>query len=173
HSDNYSVYGDYPVSSKIATKQIYNGGRFLNDEDIKYRRKVCVIGEKAEADLFQKGEKAVGEFIRIDNIYFQVVGVVKYKEGGGMDSDTDIHIPFTTFQRIYNTGDNVGWFAIAAYDDVDVVQVEKDIKTTLRKIHSIHPEDERAIGSFNLGEMFGRIMGFSKGMTFLSLIVGI
>ncbi|MCV6629656.1 MAG: ABC transporter permease [Flavobacteriaceae bacterium] len=173
HSDNYSVYGDYPVSSKIATKQIYNGGRFLNDEDIKYSRKVCAIGEKAEADLFEKGEEAVGKFIRIDNIYFQVIGVVKYKEGGGLDSDTDIHIPFTTFQKIYNTGDNVGWFAIAAYDDVDVVQVEKDIKSTLKKIHDIHPEDERAIGSFNLGEMFGRIMGFSKGMTFLSLIVGI
>ncbi|MEB8389525.1 hypothetical protein OO012_20165, partial [Rhodobacteraceae bacterium KMM 6894] len=33
-SGNYAVYGDYPVSTKIATKKIYDGGRFINDEDI-------------------------------------------------------------------------------------------------------------------------------------------
>ena len=32
---------------------------------------------------------------------------------------------------------------------------------------------ERAFGSFNLGEIFNSIMGFAKGMTFLSLVVGI
>jgi len=44
-SGNYAVYGDYPVFTKIATKKIYEGGRFINDEDIDQNRKVCVIGE--------------------------------------------------------------------------------------------------------------------------------
>ena len=51
--------------------------------------------------------------------------------------------------------------------------VEKEIKAALRRRHRISPQDERAIGSFNLGEVFTRIMGFSNGMTFISLIVGI
>ncbi len=172
-SGNYSVYGDFPVFTKISTKKIYDGGRFINDADIEHARKVCVIGERTQAELFDKDEDPIGEYIRIDNVYFQVVGVHKFVPGGGFETDSDIFIPFSTFRKLYNTGDNVGWFSIAAYDDADVVQTEKDVKAVLKSIHRVHPEDERAFGSFNLGEIFNRIMGFAKGMTFLSLVVGI
>ena len=65
------------------------------------------------------------------------------------------------------------WFAIAAYDDANAVEVEKKIKAALRRRHRVSPQDERAFGSVNLGEIFTRIMGFSRGMTLLSLVVGI
>lgn len=170
---NYAVYGDYPVFTRIATKKIYDGGRFINDKDIENARKVCVIGERTQEELFEEGENPIGEFIRIDNVYFQVVGVHKFTPGGGFESDSDIYIPFTTYQKLYNTGDRVAWFTIAAYDSADVVQVEKDVKSVLKSIHRVHPEDERAFGSFNLGEIFNRIMGFANGLTFISLIVGV
>ncbi|MDO7587332.1 MAG: ABC transporter permease, partial [Flavobacteriaceae bacterium] len=157
----------------IATKKIYEGGRFINDEDIAQNRKVCVIGERTEKELFEEGENPIGAYIRLDNIYFQVVGVHKYTPGGGFESDSDVFIPFSTFKKLYNTADNVGWLTIAAYDDADVVQVEKDVKSTLKNIHKVNPKDERAFGAFNLGEVFNKIMGFAKGMTFLSLVVGI
>lgn len=170
---SYNIYGDYPVFTKIATKKIYDGGRFINDDDIEHERKICVIGERTQKELFEEDENPLGEYIRIDNIYFQVVGVHKFVPGGGFESDSDIYIPFTTYRKLYNTGDDVDWFSIAAYRNVDVLKVEEDIKTTLKRVHKVAPDDERAFGSFNLGEMFGRIMGFAKGMTFLSLIVGI
>lgn len=169
----YKVFGDYPVIDKIAKKKIYDGGRFLNDDDIQHNRKVCVIGERLRKELFEKDENPVGNFIKLNNIYFQVIGVYKTENNGGFEGDDSIYIPFTTFQKIYNTGENVGWFAIAGYDHVDIVALEKDIKNALKRIHQVHPDDERAIGSFNLGEMFGKIMGFSKGMNLLSLIVGL
>lgn len=172
-SSNYNVYGDYPEYTRIATKKIFDGGRFINEEDIKYSRKVCVIGEKTKMELFQKDENPIGQYIRVDNIYFQVIGVHKFIPGGGFETDGDIYIPFETFKKIYNTGDRVQWFTIAAYDDADVVAVEKDVKATLKKIHRVSPDDERAFGGFNLGEIFNKIIGFSKGMTLLSLIVGI
>lgn len=172
-SSNYNVYGDYPEYTRIATKKIFDGGRFINEEDIKYSRKVCVIGEKTKTELFEKDENPIGQYIRVDNIYFQVIGVHKFIPGGGFETDGDIYIPFATFKKIYNTGDRVQWLTIAAYDDADVVAVEKDVKTTLKKIHRVSPDDERAFGGFNLGEIFNKIIGFSKGMTLLSLIVGI
>ena len=172
-SGTYAIYGDFPEYTKIATKKIYNGGRFINQADIDKQRKVCVIGERTLKELFEKDEKAVGKFIRVDNIYFQVIGVHKYIEGGGFESDGDVFIPFSTFKKLYNTGDNVDWFTIAAYDDADVIAVEEQVKQTLKRIHRVSPKDERAFGSFNLGEIFGKIMGYAKGMTFLSLIVGI
>jgi putative ABC transport system permease protein len=172
-SSNYNVYGDFPEYTKIATKKIYKGGRFINEEDIKYRRKVCVIGERTQTELFEKEENPIGQYIRIDNIYFQVIGVHKYVPGGGFESDGDIFIPFETYRKIYNSGDRVQWITIAAYDDADVVAVEKDIKAALKRVHRVSPDDERAFGGFNLGEIFNKIVGFSKGMTLLSLIVGI
>jgi len=172
-SGNYSVFGDFPEFTKIATKRIYDGGRFINDDDIEQERKVCVIGERTQKELFDKDENPIGGYIEIDGVNFQVVGVHKFAGGGPFDNDSDIFIPFTTYKKLYNTGDNVSWFTVAAYDDADVVKVEEDIKATLRRIHRVDPKDERAIGSFNLGEVFKRIFGFANGLTFLSLIVGI
>jgi putative ABC transport system permease protein len=102
-----------------------------------------------------------------------VIGVKKFEDGGGFGDDGDITIPFSTFRKLYNTGDDVGWLAIAAYDDANVILVEENVKNILKKIHQISPEDDRAIGSFNLGEIFNKINGFAKGLTFLSLVVGI
>ncbi len=172
-SGNYSVFGDFPDFTKIATKRIYDGGRFINDDDIEQERKVCVIGERTQKELFDEDEEPIGGYIVIDGVSFQVVGVHKFAGGGPFDNDSDIFIPFTTYRKLYNTGDDVSWFTIAAYDDADVVKVEENIKATLRRIHRVDPKDERAIGSFNLGEAFNRIFGFSRGLTFLSLIVGV
>ncbi|MCH1384691.1 MAG: ABC transporter permease [Flavobacteriaceae bacterium] len=170
---NYSIYGDYPIFTKIATKYIYDGGRFINQADIEQVRKVCVIGERTQSELFEEDENPIGDYIRISGVYFQVIGVHKFVPGGGFESDSDIFIPFTTFRNLYNTGDNVSWFALAAYDDADILSVEEDIKNAMRVKYNVHPKDERAFGSFNLGEIFNRVIGFSKGMNLLSLVVGI
>ena len=172
-SRNYNIYGDFPEYTKIATKKIYKGGRFINEEDQKNNRKVCVIGERTQEELFEKDENPLGKYIRINNIFFQVIGVHKYLEGGGFETDGDIFIPFNTFKNLYNTGEYVDWFTIAAYPDADVVAVENSVKGILKKIHMVSPSDERAIGSFNIGEIFNKIIGFANGMTFLSLVVGL
>ena len=172
-SGSYSVFGDYPEFTEIAPKKIYDGGRFINDADIEQERKVCIIGERTQKELFEEDEDPIGGYISIEDVNFQVVGVHKFAGGGPFDNDSDIFIPFTTYRKIYSTGNNVSWLTIAAYDDADVVQAEKDIKATLRRIHKVDPTDEKAIGAFNLGEIFKKIFGFSNGLTFLSLIVGI
>jgi putative ABC transport system permease protein len=172
-SRTYNIYGDFPEYTKIATKKIYKGGRFINEEDQRNNRKVCVIGERTQEELFEEDENPLGKYIRINNVYFQVIGVHKYLEGGGFETDGDIFIPFNTFRNLYNTGVEVDWFTIAAYADADVVAVEKNVKDVLKKIHKVAPEDDRAFGSFNLGEVFNRISGFANGMTFLSLVVGL
>ncbi|MFZ9031067.1 MAG: ABC transporter permease [Robiginitalea sp.] len=172
-SNNYPVWGYEPDIAKMATQNIYDNGRFINEKDMEYSRKVCVIGERVQQELFEKEEEPVGKYIRIDGIYFQVVGVHKFTRTTPFNTDGDIYIPFATFRRLYNTGDRAQVFNMAAYDDADAVQVEKDVKRVLRQIHKVHPDDERAFGSVNLGEIFTRIMGFARGITFLSLIVGL
>lgn len=173
NTGTYSVFGDYPVVDRIAKKKIFDGGRFLNEDDITYERKVVVIGERVRDELFEKDEEPIGGFIRIGGIYFQVIGIYKYDDGMGFEGDNAIIMPFTTYRKVYNMGDLVGWMVVAAYDDVDIVALEDKVKNTIKHMHDIHPDDERAVGGFNLGEQFAKITGFAKGMNLLSLIVGL
>ncbi|MDA7809849.1 ABC transporter permease [Flavobacteriaceae bacterium] len=169
----YAIYGEFPEYIKIATAKIFDGGRFINNSDIEKERKVCVIGERTLAELFEKGEDPIGKFISINKLNFVVVGVHKFVQGGGFGDDGDIYIPFATFKKIFNTGDDVSFFMVSADENISGLEVEKNIKATLKQIHKIHPDDDRAIGGFNLGEIFRKTMNFANGLTFLSLVVGI
>ena len=93
--------------------------------------------------------------------------------GGSFADDGDIHVPFSTFKRLYNTGDAVGFLLIAGFDDVDIVKVEDKVRAKLKEIHRVHPNDKQAVGGFNLGALFTRIKNFANGMSFISLIIGI
>jgi len=172
-SESYALYGDTPEYARIVAKKIYDGGRFINEKDVELERKVCVIGERTVKELFEPNENPIGEYVRINQIYFKVIGVHKFVQGGGFESDGDIFIPFTTFNKMYNYGDNVNFFFLAAYDSEDPLKIEAQIEETLKRIHQVSPKDDKAIGFINLGEIFGKIIGFSKGMTFLSLVVGL
>ena len=120
----YAIYGEFPEYIKIATAKIFDGGRFINESDIKNERKVCVIGERTQLELFEENENPIGQFISINKINFRVVGVHKFVQGGGFGDDGDIYIPFATFRKIFNTGDNVGWFMIAADENIDGLGID-------------------------------------------------
>ena len=90
-----------------------------------------MFGERTQLELFEEDEDPIGKFISINKINFRVIGVHKFVQGGGFGDDGDIYIPFfATFKRIFNTGDRVNFFMIAADENIDGVQVEKDIKAT-------------------------------------------
>ena len=171
----YNIYGDYPILKVVSQKDIYDGGRFINHLDIKEERKVCVIGERTKKELFSDDINPIGKYININNIYFKVIGIHKFVDegGGSFADDGDIHVPFSTFKKLYNTGDIVGFLLIAGFDDVDILKVERQVKNLLKKIHNVHPDDERAIGAFNLGALFTRIKNFANGMSFISLVIGV
>ena len=108
-SGTYNIYGDFPEYTRIATKKIFNGGRFINKSDIDGARKVCVIGERTQKELFEEDEDPIGQYVRIDDIYFQVIGVHKYIPGGGlkvtaMFSFLLLHLENSTIREIMCNG---------------------------------------------------------------------
>lgn len=167
----YQLFGDYPILDNVNKVKIIDG-RFLNTNDIDQERKVCIIGEKVVDELFEKDEKPVGDFLEVNGSFFQIVGT--YKDNGtSFEGDESIYIPFSTYRKLNNTGNRIGWMVIAADQEADILKVEKDVKAVLKRKYGVHPEDERAFGSFNFGEMFGKITGFIAGMKFLTWFVGI
>ncbi|MDG1812150.1 MAG: ABC transporter permease [Polaribacter sp.] len=167
----FQVSGDYPVLDKIQKKDLLYG-RFLNGNDILSTAKVCVISEEMYKQLFDKNEKPIGQLVKINNINYKVVGVYKRSQGVSFDGDS-AYIPFTTFQKVYNTGNRIDWMMITANEGIDIEQMEADILLTLKNLHKVHPEDKRAFGSVNLGVEIAKITGFLTGMQFLTWFVGI
>jgi len=143
-------------------------GRFLDQRDIDENKKSVAISEDIYKQLFEKDEEAIGEYIRINNINFQVIGIFEVNPFGG--PSTDIHIPFTTFQQIYNQGENIGWMMITGKPEFDIKQIELDTKLLLKNMHRIHPEDKRAFGSFNLGERFAKNDRIFNGDAIFNLV---
>ena len=167
-----AVYGDFPEIDNITKKKLVEG-RFLNQTDIDNSKKVCVIGEETYKLLFDKGEKAIGQDIRINGIYFSVVGIYKPNNNINIDGENAVFIPFTTFQKAFNSGDRIGWMAIAVEEGTPVPFVEKQIKDILKAKYDIHPDDERAIGSFDMSEIFNNITAFTTVLKGFSFFVGI
>ena len=166
---SFTMSGDFPLLDQIQKKNLI-AGRFINQSDINETKKVAVISEDVFKQLFDADEEAIGDFIKINEISYKVVGVF---EQGDFDFGGQLHIPFSTFQKVYNQGDNIGWITVTGEDGFNIRQLEKDVKLVLKNLNYVHPDDNRAFGSFNLGELFERFEGFLMGMQFLTWFVGI
>lgn len=170
----FSIQGDYPDFNKIDPCNI-ESGRFINELDIEHKRKNIVIGTRVYEEMFENGEEAVGEYIRIQGVYFKVVGVFSSKKNGRQaeQENSQIFMPFTTLQQTYNMGNIVGWYSITAKDGYSASQVLEKAKEVVKARHSISPADERAVGSFNLEEEFNKMTTLFTGIDILIWIVGI
>jgi putative ABC transport system permease protein len=168
-----NVLGDVPAFARIESMPIVQG-RFLNEPDIAEKRKVVVLGKKARAALFADGEKAIGDFVAINNVHFRVVGEIRSEKGGeeGDRVENSAFVPFTTFQQAFNQPNRVGWFSLSVRADASAPDVEKEVRRVLSAKHGVHPNDEQAIGSFNAAEQFGKVQGLFRGIRMFVWFVG-
>jgi putative ABC transport system permease protein len=168
----FSVFGDYPQIMDVEPVRITEG-RFLNRFDLEDQRKVAVLGPRVAEILFEPGEEPIGDHIRINGVYFKVVGLFEPIDAEDQQEQESIYVPFTTFQKAFNQGNRVSWFAITSQDDVPASIAEEKVLALLRQRHRVHPEDTRAFGHFNLEEEYDQVQGLFIGIRTLIWIVGI
>ncbi|MBP6644168.1 MAG: ABC transporter permease [Flavobacteriales bacterium] len=169
----FSVYGTEPEVINVESLRITTG-RFLNKHDLNQERKVCVIGKDVVDRLFAH-EEPLGKYIKISGVYFQVIGTGKKSSSGEMGDNPNakIYIPFTTFQKAFNSANQVHWFSIVAKPGVDVADVETAVKSLMARKHRVDPTDENAFGSWNMQKMYSMMNGLFLGISGLSWFVGI
>ena len=161
--------------AKVNSPIIYYG-RYINEMDVKDSRKVCVIGKQVYKKLFPKGGNPCGQRIRIDSTYYQVVGV-DYKGGNGINingrADEQVPIPYTVFQKAYNSGDKVHSIAVTGKPGVVMSSLTDRIRSIIARAHSVDPTDERAVTVFNTEVLFAMVDNLYKGVNLLVWLVGI
>jgi len=171
----FNVYGDYPEVIKQEPMDI-TSGRFINYSDINENRKIAIIGEGVRKDMYDPGEEVIGSYIKINGVNFMVIGTYKKKgnnNGNPEEAQKQIFVPFTAFSQAFNMGDTVGWMAITANDGTSITELKSQIFDVIKSRHSIHPEDDRAIGSFDLYEEFSKVNGLFVALKAVAYFVGI
>jgi putative ABC transport system permease protein len=100
---NTSVGGVYPIFSDMRNVIPDMGGRFINELDMRDRRRVAMIGDETKRLLFGEGE-AIGKFINVGQVPFLVVGVMMKKTQNSMYDRADrdrVFIPASTFAAVF------------------------------------------------------------------------
>lgn len=169
----FEIYGDYPEFIKQRPMDIIQG-RFLSYSDIEAKRKICVIGTGVVKGLYDKNEDVLGTYVKINGVNFLVVGTFKMSnsQGDGEQDASTVYIPFTTFSQAFNRGEDVGWMAITAEDGFPITTIKQQVFDLMKSRHRVHPDDERAIGHYDLSEQFERISGLFSILTLVGYFVG-
>jgi putative ABC transport system permease protein len=171
---SFQIKGFYPEQNSIE-ESIMLHGRYVNDIDIAQRRKVCIIGERVSEVLFQNESDPTGQYIRINGIYFQVIGVSRNRSQAsvGGSPEESIILPFTAMQYAFNQGNIVHVIAATAMPGVPVKAVQDQITDILRERHQVSPDDREAVGSMNVEEQFKMFYNLGVGIAALIWFVGL
>lgn len=177
HDDRSSsgiVKGVLPDMQRVSEpKMLY--GRYINQMDIVQGRKVCVIGKQVYKNLFPKGGDPCGDVIRIDSVYFSVVGV-NYADGNMNVNGNDqqaIYMPLSLVQQIYNRGESVDMICVTGRPGVIMSDITDRIRTVIALDHHVDPKDEKGVMVFNTEMMFSIVDNMFTGINLLIWLVGI
>jgi putative ABC transport system permease protein len=141
------IQGIYPSMFQILALHL-GEGRLLNEEDEMSRARVAVIGSEAKTKLFS-GQYALGQYIRIDGISFQVIGILSPHMQEGDDSvNKIIYVPFTTMGDLKDTHYLDGiWLD---YEGNQYELVERQVRNVLAQQYNFKPDDKRAVFVYNM-----------------------
>jgi putative ABC transport system permease protein len=145
-------------------------GRFYNMEDQVQRGRVAVIGSEAKEKLFS-GRNAVGEYIRLDGISFEVVGVLAAKmQEGNDDINRVVYVPFSTMSDLKSTHylDTI-WFN---YQTPEYQKIEPAVRTILAGQHKFNESDREAVRVFNLMNQLHQFEIITLGLKILMGFIG-
>jgi putative ABC transport system permease protein len=129
------------------------GGRFIDELDVREKRRVVVLGDELATDLFGATDP-VGRTVQINQSAFLVVGVMQPKVMMGMYSGPDkgqASIPATTFKSMY-TDARVGNMVYEPVRPEAGDQVKAEIYRVLGRKYRFDPEDRRALGIWDTRE---------------------
>jgi putative ABC transport system permease protein len=141
-----SVVGTTPAYVTVRNTPVQSG-RFINAVDLDSNALVVALGSQLAQELF--GDRSpIGERIRINNISFEVIGVMAPKGASGAgNQDENAYVPLTTMANLLTgrnspRGISVSGISVTARDEASVDIVEYQITNLLRLRHQLNGPDD-------------------------------
>ena len=154
---NNEVSGVYPNHTKIDKVEMLHG-RFINDIDIREKRKVLVLSNKQAEELLvspsvavsrQPIERLIGRYVNLDGLAFQVVGIYKEQENGR----ANVFSSYSAIKSIYGANTDDAGRIEFTFHGLPTEQANEDFEADYRQrlnmAHQAHPEDESAVWLWN------------------------
>ncbi|MDR1122801.1 MAG: ABC transporter permease [Endomicrobium sp.] len=170
-SSNFSkTRGSYPVL-----------GRFFTKDEDNLRMRVAVLGKTVVREIFgNENFNPVGEYIKINRINFQVIGVLPIKGSKGWrDEDDKVLIPLNTAMYRFAGSKELCYLDVQIKNTVDMNEVGEDIKTRLLFTHRLPSSERDAVRVINMAEVQAAMEAMGKAFSlllgsiaFISLLVG-
>ena len=149
YTTGINLSGVYPNDVDI-NKRTMICGRFINELDLKERRKSIVISSDMAKELLPQSPLSLnGQMIRTTTLAFRVVGIYESQKNS---MGNDAFIPFTTFRAIYNKGDKTGNIVFSFSNlnsEAENEAFESDYRARINRQHRAAPDDESAIWIWN------------------------
>ena len=143
------ITGVYPNHTKIDKMELLYG-RFINDIDIREKRKVLVLSNKQARELEPKDYKTLlGRYVKVGDMAFKVVGIYKDEESGQSSAFSS----YSAIKGIFGANTDEAGSIEFTFHGLTTEQAnedfEKDYRRRLNANHSAHPEDESSVWLWN------------------------
>jgi putative ABC transport system permease protein len=167
-----NVHPDYRYVEALEIKE----GRFVNEIDMKEKRKVAIISTLVRDILF-KGDslQALGKYILVNGIPFKVVGTYEDESRNNSNNMRMIYIPISTAQTVFSGGNRLHEISmtINANTIEEAKAAEQDIRSRLAAVHNFNQDDKRALGTYNSFENYMQMQSIFMGIRLFVWIIGI
>jgi len=181
-SESVSVTGVNESYLEVENKKIA-AGSFFSSEDFASNHRVAAIGSSTATNLFDSAASAVGQKLKIGNVYFVVSGVFEESSsssgGGFSDPDDYVIIPLGVAQNELLGSRSIASATFTLTDPTRTDEAKAIIGYTMLARHEIDDVDDADFGMFaptdlleTIASVTGLMTGLLAGIAGISLLVG-
>lgn len=167
------ISGIYPVYADMRNIIPEPNGRFIDDIDMKNRKRVAVIGNKVKEFLFGQSD-ALGKIVYVGEVPFTVIGVMQKKTQSSSYNSRDqdrIFIPASTHSSIYGNI-YLNNIIYQVHDPRDGESVSAEVREVLAKRYKFDPTDKDAVWIWDTTEFDKFIFYFFLGFNIFMGAIG-
>ena len=169
-----NVTGIIPEYAEMRNIWWEPGGRWLNDLDIEYKRRVVFLGNRLRDFLFGENAFAIGRYVYIDETPFMVIGIMKKKTQNSSYNQRDrdrAFIPMTTHKALFGFR-YISNFVYQIGDPLISDEVQGKVYTTLGKKFKFDPKDDETLAIWDTTSFDEFIFYFSLGFNIFMGLIG-
>ena len=148
-SPNVSLAGEN-LDGIVTNDWTVEYGRGISQQDMELARNVILLGKPVAGKLFPPSINPVGQQVKVDGLWYEVIGVLQSKGGAlGGNQDNLVILPLFTFFQKYGKSDRTFHIMVKAKSREVIDDAIEESVSILREARGIKPGEENDFGYFS------------------------